>query len=79
MKVFEYRKKHPNCEYCEHRFMGFDKCIATQKAIRPMTARKCPCYKPKKWSFDNTCVCCGTVIPEGRQVCRRCEENAEEG
>ena len=21
----------------------------------------------------NTCVCCGTIIPEGRQVCPKCE------
>jgi RNA polymerase subunit RPABC4/transcription elongation factor Spt4 len=23
--------------------------------------------------MDNTCVCCGTVIPEGRMVCPTCE------
>ncbi len=23
--------------------------------------------------MDNRCVCCGEVIPEGRQVCFRCE------
>ena len=22
---------------------------------------------------ENTCVCCGEIIPEGRQVCWRCE------
>lgn len=22
----------------------------------------------------NTCVCCGAIIPEGWQVCRKCEE-----
>ena len=22
---------------------------------------------------ENTCVCCGETIPEGRQVCWRCE------
>lgn len=22
---------------------------------------------------DNTCVCCGAVIPEGRQICPSCE------
>lgn len=22
---------------------------------------------------DNTCVCCGEIIPEGRQVCPACE------
>ena len=24
--------------------------------------------------MDNTCVCCGAVIPEGRQVCKACDE-----
>lgn len=23
---------------------------------------------------DNRCICCGEVIPEGRQVCPDCEE-----
>lgn len=26
----------------------------------------------------NTCVCCGTVIPEGRQVCPKCENGGTE-
>ena len=25
------------------------------------------------------CVCCGAVIPEGRQVCPNCERRAEDG
>ena len=24
--------------------------------------------------MDNLCVCCGQEIPEGRQVCKACEE-----
>ena len=24
--------------------------------------------------MENTCVCCGAIIPEGRQVCQTCEE-----
>ena len=23
--------------------------------------------------MENRCVCCGEVIPEGRQVCAKCE------
>lgn len=23
--------------------------------------------------MDNTCVCCGVVIPEGRMICWECE------
>lgn len=26
--------------------------------------------------MNNTCVCCGAVIPEGRQVCPNCEARA---
>ena len=24
--------------------------------------------------MEDKCVCCGSVVPEGRQVCRQCEE-----
>ncbi len=27
---------------------------------------------------DNRCVCCGAIIPEGRQVCPNCEKKLEE-
>ena len=28
----------------------------------------------RKWeSGINSCVCCGDIIPEGRQVCPKCE------
>lgn len=26
--------------------------------------------------MENSCVCCGSIIPEGRQVCRECEVKA---
>jgi predicted nucleic acid-binding Zn ribbon protein len=26
---------------------------------------------------ENTCVCCGAQIPEGRQVCWNCEHETE--
>lgn len=29
--------------------------------------------------MDNTCVCCGALIPEGRQVCPQCEVEWKEG
>jgi len=28
--------------------------------------------------MDNRCVCCGEIIPEGRQVCPNCEKKAKE-
>ena len=27
---------------------------------------------------ENTCVCCGAIIPEGRQVCPQCERKSIE-
>ena len=24
--------------------------------------------------MENRCVCCGEIIPEGRQVCKNCEQ-----
>ena len=27
--------------------------------------------------MDNYCVCCGEIIPEGRQVCWRCEHGSD--
>ena len=26
--------------------------------------------------MENRCICCGSIIPKGRQVCRECEVNA---
>lgn len=31
----------------------------------------------KKKMNDNTCVCCGAQIPEGRQICPKCEKGGE--
>ena len=28
--------------------------------------------------MDNTCICCGEIIPEGRQVCLNCENKEED-
>ena len=28
---------------------------------------------------ENTCVCCGVLIPEGRQVCPKCEGGRNNG
>ena len=29
---------------------------------------------PERGAGENRCVCCGEVIPEGRQVCPQCEK-----
>ena len=51
MTVDEYRKKHPNCEYCNHRIPPFEFCLATNKRMGKLRAQKCPCYVPKKWGY----------------------------
>ena len=28
--------------------------------------------------MEDRCVMCGEIIPEGRQVCKQCEEKAKE-
>ena len=25
--------------------------------------------------MDNSCICCGAIIPEGRQICPQCEDS----
>lgn len=33
------------------------------------------CGQKLDWNTnDNTCICCGEIIPEGRQVCPKCEK-----
>lgn len=49
MTVYEYRKKHPKCEYCHHRIPGCTFCTATYKSMKKRTAKKCPCYVPESY------------------------------
>lgn len=34
-----------------------------------------PCWCSRKQP-QNTCVCCGALIPEGRQICPKCEKSS---
>lgn len=55
MTVKEYREKHPNCRYCKNWMYGDSygyECSATRKRMTRRTAKKCPCYVPEKWRFD---------------------------
>lgn len=27
--------------------------------------------------MENRCVCCGEIIPEGNQICKKCEQNTK--
>ena len=33
MTVTEYRRKYPDCKYCQNRLPGFEICDATNKTI----------------------------------------------
>ena len=46
MKVIEYRKKHPNCKYCNH-YIDFNYCLAKEKCLFFNEAKKCPMYLAK--------------------------------
>ena len=53
MTVTEYREKHPNCEYCfNHPRDCGERCEAIGKKMSERTAKKCPCYIPRKWEWD---------------------------
>lgn len=28
--------------------------------------------------MEDRCICCGEIIPEGRQVCKKCEHDASD-
>lgn len=48
-------------EWLEHRgwqYLPMEDCIPASEAATP--------------TQDNRCVACGSIIPEGMQVCRRC-------
>lgn len=32
----------------------------------------------EEYYSENRCVCCGEIIPEGRQICKKCEEEAND-
>ena len=54
MTVNEYRKKHPDCQYCDQRIPPFSDCIcvATNKRMSKRRAKKCPCYVPQEWRYE---------------------------
>jgi hypothetical protein len=57
------------CEWCkEHDYS--EACVPLlQSEIKKLRQ-----MQPKEEAKAETCVCCGAVIPEGRQVCPSCEQ-----
>ena len=58
--------------------MGNPKMLGFSKPLPHNTrqGKKAPWQGGKKKIIpprENTCVCCGEIIPEGRQVCPRCD------
>ena len=59
--------------WCEH-------TLAKKNAFTELTPKSeglpycLACGQKLDWNAsNNTCVCCGEIIPEGRQVCPKCE------
>ena len=64
----------------DRRERGMSICINCGSTYEPTTADitgMCWACRNKlklPMTYPNTCVCCGAIIPEGRQVCRKCED-----
>lgn len=77
----EQKQKSEKCK-CWHEgnwfLKGYDTCWGTREQ-EPCTCKgdrsKCDFYEHvRKENEANTCVCCGAIIPEGRQICPKCEK-----
>lgn len=69
----EWKKNHDKYAWCEH-------TLAKKNAFTELTPKSeglpycLACGQKLDWNTnDNTCICCGEIIPEGRQVCPNCE------
>lgn len=51
------------------------KCLKCGANLDP--GEICDCQKPES-TADDTCVCCGKYVPEGRQICAACENSGKE-
>ena len=50
----------------------FSCCVASSRADKNSEVE----YRRQIQSNCDRCVCCGEVVPEGRQVCPNCEANS---
>jgi len=53
---------------------------ATPEELKIKGKKELKAYYPDKVEYisnENTCVCCGVSIPEGRQICLSCERSVE--
>jgi hypothetical protein len=68
------------CECCKEAF-DLDKAVILNAGGTPYyICEECDgrCRSTNLPPSENTCVCCGEIIPEGRQVCPNCEKDIEE-
>lgn len=50
--------------------------FASEKFCEEIKAKAKPDFVSIKISDQDRCCCCGVYVPEGRQVCKKCEEEA---
>lgn len=69
IEIWNGRCACPNC----------GKLYGNYSTFKQLTTWEMPyckyCGQKLDWNVsDNTCVCCGEIIPEGRQICPKCEK-----
>ena len=52
--------------------------IGKPESAKNRYGEKCRFYRYSLPQDDNICVCCGNIVPEGRQVCPTCEVTSHE-
>lgn len=68
--------KHCNYEHCRPWLIRYR---YRQRQINAYAEKVLPAYLAKQNAQAEKCVCCGEIIPEGRQVCPACEGGAKDG
>ena len=85
--MFEFlRKDNSTCDCCQRKTTVFSINAKSEKGSNNGIQLCRNCFE-QAWRMmqqkdhydgnENRCVCCGDIIPEGRQVCIKCEKSAD--
>ena len=82
-RTFNYNKRHCSvtvrCMKCHARSpvvgISMDKNQYNEREL--CESQVTEAWNRRKFQNTETCVCCGTEIPEGRQVCPACENGED--
>ena len=63
------------CNKCGEMYEADREHICRKKNSYPIREPKGKSIQIPKWRYnENTCVCCGESIPEGAQICPKCND-----